>query len=41
MVQLMPTGLRTPDNRLTHQNVTQVVPEHLVHIVQLDQSVAA
>jgi hypothetical protein len=37
----MLTGLRTPDNRPSHQNVTQVVPEHLVHVVQPDQSVAA
>nr|AAM18746.1 hypothetical protein [Oryza sativa Japonica Group]AAP52724.1 hypothetical protein LOC_Os10g13790 [Oryza sativa Japonica Group] len=40
-VQQMPTGLRTPNNRQTHQNVTQVIPEHMVHTVQPDQSVAA
>jgi hypothetical protein len=39
--QQMPTGLRTPDNRQAHQNVTQVIPEYLVHTVQPDESVAA
>jgi hypothetical protein len=40
-VQQVPTGLRTLDNRLAHQNVNQVVPEHLVHTIQPDQSVTS
>nr|AAX96875.1 retrotransposon protein, putative, unclassified [Oryza sativa Japonica Group]ABA92515.1 retrotransposon protein, putative, unclassified [Oryza sativa Japonica Group] len=32
-------GLRTPDNQLRQHVATQVVPEHLVHNVQPDQSV--
>jgi hypothetical protein len=38
-VQHPSTRLRTPDNRLVQHTVHQVIPKHLVHHAQADQSV--